>query len=112
MYKPYRLNRFWEATLVAFTAMSIFLFLRGVGFEGTVPLGGALLGLVLMIVFLEGWLPAYRFRQAAKQVKAHPEEGTDPKARTLGQIAGEIISEGPTFDPVIGRSSKDKKRRA
>lgn len=112
MYKPYRLNIFWEATIAIFTALSVFLFLQGVGFGGLIPIIGSLLGLNVMIVFLETWLPAYRFRQAAKQVKAHPEEGTDPKARTAGQLLGEIISEGPTFDPVIGRSSKDKKRRA
>jgi hypothetical protein len=100
---------FWEATLAIFSGMSVFLFMQGIGFGLTASFILGSVGLLLAIFVLEAWLPAYRFRRAAAELRAHPEEGDEPKARTPGEVLGEIISEGPTFDRTIGRGSKGKK---
>lgn len=107
MYKPYRINIFWEAVVIVFLLLSLLKFGDFIG----LPLFAhfalfVVVGCLLTILF-EVFIPRYRFMQAAAHLKDEPDK--TPKVRGAGEVFAEILSEGPTFDSPIGRGPKKPK---
>jgi len=101
MFKPYKLNPFWESVLILgivgltwglLSTIGIVTWLRWLVFIGQV---------ISLMIFLEVILPRYRYFHAARQLKENP--GSIPKAKGLAEGLAEVIAEGPGMDPIIGR---------
>lgn len=107
MYKPYRINIFWEAVIIVFLSLSLLKFGEFIGLPLWANFALFIVGGGILAILFEVFIPRYRFIRAAAQLRQQPDQ--TPKVHSAGEVIAEIFSEGPTFDPSIGRGPKKPK---